>query len=151
MFAKSAQNQPICWALWGLNGMHPDMQVMPQACQSTATYPQGKWNIPAAIISSMDRGTHHNTSLLSCALLLNVPKPSPSVGCCVAQKGCILTCRSCLKSVDTLPRTQKANGPCQHQSSPPWTEAHIIMYHFSPDGFLPHLSKINPSNRCCGD
>ena len=41
-FAKSAQNQPICWVMWGLKGMHPDMQVMPQACQSIATHPEGK-------------------------------------------------------------------------------------------------------------
>ena len=26
--AKSAQNQPIKLVLWGLKGMHPDMQVI---------------------------------------------------------------------------------------------------------------------------
>ena len=78
--AKSAQNQPIQWMLWGLKGMHPDMLVMSQACQSIVMHPQGKWSVPAAIISSMDRGTHHNASFLSCAFCQICPKPGHLMG-----------------------------------------------------------------------
>ena len=39
LFAKSSQNQPICSVLWGLKGMPPDTQVMPQACQSIDMHP----------------------------------------------------------------------------------------------------------------
>ena len=35
-FAKSAPNQPICWMLLILKGMHPDMEVMLGAYQSIA-------------------------------------------------------------------------------------------------------------------
>ena len=133
--AKHAQNQPIQWVLCNPRGMHPDMQVMYQACQSTAMHPKGKWKIPVASISSMDRGTHHNVLFLSCALLLNAPKISPSTGWYVAWKGCILTCMSSLKLIDLLPCTHKTNGPCQHQSSALWTEAHATIHHFHPVRF----------------
>ena len=68
-FVKVAQSQPICWVLWVLKGMHADVQLMPQACQSIATYPHAKWSVPVAIITSMDRGITHDVSFLSCALL----------------------------------------------------------------------------------
>ena len=115
-FAKSAQNQPIKWVLWGLKGIHPDIQIMSQACQSIAMHSQGKWNTPAVIISSMNRGTHHNVSILSCAFLLNLLKTSPSNGHCWAWKGCILTCSSCPKLANLLPCIHKANGTCQISS-----------------------------------
>ena len=41
-FVKSAQNQPVCWVLWGVKGMHPDVQLMLQACESVATRQQAK-------------------------------------------------------------------------------------------------------------
>ena len=37
-FAKSAPNQPICWVLLILKGMHPDMEVMLGAYQSIAMH-----------------------------------------------------------------------------------------------------------------
>ena len=91
--AKSAENHPICWTLWGLKGVRPEMQVMLQACQSIAAHSQGKLNMPPAIISTMDRDTaHHHVSFLSCAFFLpNLPKTSPSAGYYGAWKGCILT------------------------------------------------------------
>ena len=42
IFAKSAQNHPICWTLWGLEGMHPDIQVMAKAYQWIVMHPQDK-------------------------------------------------------------------------------------------------------------
>ena len=115
-FSKSAQNQPIKWVLWGPKGTHPDMQVIPQAYQYIAMHSQGKRNAPAVIISSMNRGTHHNVSILSCALLLNLPKTSPSNGCCRAWRGCILTCSSCPKLANLLPCIHKANETCRISS-----------------------------------
>ena len=112
--AKSAQNQLIRKVLWGMRGMHSEMQVMSQACQSTVIHPKGKWNMPAAIISFINRGAHHNVSFLSCVLLLNVPKTSPSAGCCVAWKGCILQCRSYPRLVIPLSCIHKANVTGQY-------------------------------------
>ena len=40
--SKSTQNQLIKWVLWGLKGMHPDMQVMCQTYQLIAMHPQDK-------------------------------------------------------------------------------------------------------------
>ena len=85
-FTKSAQNQPICWALWSLKGMHPDIQLMPQACQSVGTLSQAKWTVPAAVNSTMDRGTTLDVSFLSCAFLPNLSKTSPSAGRCLGLK-----------------------------------------------------------------
>ena len=79
-FAKSSQTQLIKWMLWGLKGMHPDMQVMFHACQFIAMHPQGKWNMSAPIISSMDRGTQHNVSFLSSVFCLICPKPAHPMG-----------------------------------------------------------------------
>ena len=82
--SPKTQNQPIGWVLSGQKGMYPDMQVMSQGCSSVTMHPQGALNVLAPIISSMDRGAHHNVSFLSCAFLPNVPKTSPSAGCCEA-------------------------------------------------------------------
>ena len=82
IFVKTAQNQPICLALCGLQGMHPEMQLMSQACQAITTHPQGKLTMQAAIITSMDRCTHHNVSFMSSAYLPNLAKNSPSNGYC---------------------------------------------------------------------
>ena len=79
-FAKSAQSRPICWVPCGLKGTHPDTQVMPRACRSIATHQQGKWNTQALIISSMNRGTNHNMSFLSCALCQVCPQPAHLLG-----------------------------------------------------------------------
>ena len=79
-FAKSGQNQPIQRMLWGLKGMHPDTQVVPQACQSTAMHPKGKLNTPSVIIRSMDTGTHHNALFLSSAFCKICPKPAHPIG-----------------------------------------------------------------------
>ena len=78
----------------------------------------------------MDRGTHHAVSFLPCVFVLNLPKTSPCAWCYVASKGCILTCRSCLKLVDLSPHTHKANETCYHQSPVPWTEVHTVTCHF---------------------
>ena len=83
-FAKSDPSQSFCCVLCGLKGMHLDMQVMSQACQSIVTHQEGKVNVTAPIISSMDRGTHCNVSFLSCAFLPNLPKTIPSSGHCEA-------------------------------------------------------------------
>ena len=115
-FAKSTQTKPIKWVLWGLKGMHPDMQVIFQAFQSIATHSQGKEKVQTAIIRSVDRGTHHNVSILSFALLLNHPETSPSNWYCWVLKGCILTCRSCPRLANMLPCIHKANENCQISS-----------------------------------
>ena len=41
-FLSYAQKQPICWALWALKGMHPDMQIMPEAFQTIAMHQKDK-------------------------------------------------------------------------------------------------------------
>ena len=79
-FAKCAQNQPTCWVPCGLKWMHPDMQLMPQACQSIAMQQQGKWNMPTPIICSMNRAAHHDASFLSCAFCQIRPKPARPEG-----------------------------------------------------------------------
>ena len=76
IFAKSAKNRPICWVLWGLKGMHPDMQVMSQACQLTAMHPQAKQSKPIAIISSVNSGTHHDALFLPSAFCQTCSKPA---------------------------------------------------------------------------
>ena len=134
-FVKSAPNQPISWMMWGLKGMYPDMQLKTQARLSITTHLQAKYNVPAPIISSMDRGIIHDVSFLSCAFLLNLPKTSPSAWHCGARKGCILTSRSCPKLVNPLPHIQKENGTSQQQSLASWLEAHTTMCHFYPVRF----------------
>ena len=80
VFAKSVQNQPICWALCGLKRMHPDVQVMRQACQFTAIHPQARWSKPAAMISSVSGDTHHNESFLPSAFCQIFPEPAHLLG-----------------------------------------------------------------------
>ena len=144
-FVKSAQNQPICWVLLCLKGMHLGVQLMPQACQSFLIYPQHKWNVSSAIITSMDRGTTRDMSFLSCAFLLNLPKTSPCAGNCGTWKGCILACNSYPKLANSLPCTQKTNAMCQQQSSAPWKEAHTKVCHFCPVRFCQiHPKSANP-------
>ena len=46
--------------LWGLEGMDPGIHIMYKACPSIAIHPQGKWNIPAAIIMSVRIVSQHN-------------------------------------------------------------------------------------------
>ena len=103
------KTSPFQRVLWGMKGMYSELQVMSQAWQSTVIHQQSKWIKPAAIVSFMDRGTHHNMSFLSCELLLNVPKTSPSAVCYVVWKGCILTCGSCPKLPNPLSCIHKAN------------------------------------------
>ena len=79
-FAKSAHNQPICWALCGLKRMCPDVQVMPQACQFIAMHPQAKWSQPVVIVSSVNRGAHHNESFLPSAFCQICQKPAHLLG-----------------------------------------------------------------------
>ena len=95
-------------------------------------HPQGKWTTPAAIISSVDRATHHNISLPSCAFLPNLPKASPFSGCYGAWEECILTHRLCSKLASLLPCIQQANGAHHQQLFALWTEADTTMRHFYP-------------------
>ena len=108
---------------------------MPQTCQSNATQPKDKWNLPAPIINSMDRSTHHNLSFPSSVCLPNLPKTSPSAGSCRDLKGHLVTRRSCPRLVNQLTCIHKANETCQNQVSAPWTEADTTMYYFCPVRF----------------
>ena len=68
------------WVLWGLKAMRPGMQVMLKALQFTDIRQQAKWSMPVALIDSVHRGTHHNTSLLSSLFCQICPKPAHSMG-----------------------------------------------------------------------
>ena len=66
--AKFGPNQPKTKPYISLNRVVPPMYIMSQPPPSIAIHPQAKWNMPAGIISSMDRATHQEVPLVPARL-----------------------------------------------------------------------------------
>ena len=129
-FDKTDPMIPNRWLLWGLEWMDWGIQLTLEACPSIAIYIH-KANGPYQHISSDPWMC--GLFVVHCFLPKTVPT-QPSTDYCEAWKGWIQAYSPCLKIVNPLSNTNKANGPCQQISSGLWK--HI----FSPWCVVPWYS-----------
>ena len=60
--------------------MNPHPMSMSEAYSSIVIHPQGRWNMTAAISTSMDKASYPEALMCNLFIVSNLPPNSPSIG-----------------------------------------------------------------------